>query len=178
MTREETVELLMTIRAVYPNFNVKPAEMTPTTNAWHLMLEEYPAQAVMGALKVYIKTNNTGFAPSVSQLIGNMYAVKSNENLSEGEAWALVKKAIQDGNYHADERFDELPPLVQKAVGTSNMIRQWAMCESSEVNTVIMSNFQRNYKTILARQEFEDRVPEALVEKVALGIGVNNETRD
>jgi len=175
MTREEVKELLMTIKAIYPNFNVKPEEMTPTINAWHLMLEEYPASAIAGSLKVYTRTNSTGFAPAVSQLINGLYKTRSNNQISEGEAWALVKKAIQDGNYHAEERFNELPPLVQKAVGTSNMIRQWAMCESSEVNTVVMSNFQRNYKTILTRQEFDERVPEALAEKTTLRIGVDEE---
>lgn len=162
MTREETKELLMTIRAIYPNFNVKPEEMTPTINAWQMMLEEYPAQAVSTALQIYVKTNNTGFAPSVSQIIGAMYAPIQNDSLSEGEAWALVKKAIQDGNYHSEERFNELPPIVQKAVGNSNMIRQWAMSDTDEVNTVIASNFQRTYRTLVSRQEFSDRVPERL----------------
>lgn len=166
MTREETKELLMTIRAIYPNFNVKPEEMTPTINAWQMMLEEYPAQAVSTALQIYVKTNNTGFAPSVSQIIGAMYAPKQNDSLSEGEAWALVKKAIQDGNYHSEERFNELPPIVQRAVGGSNMIRQWAMSDTDEVNTVIASNFQRTYKAILSKQEFGEKVPEQLQDLV------------
>ena len=163
MTRDETKKLLMMIRAMYPNFNVKPEEMTPTINAWHLMLEEYPAPAVKTALQIYVKTNNTGFAPSVSQLIGCMYAPIANEQLAEGEAWALVKKAIHDGNYHSQERFDELPPLVQRAVGNSEMIHYWASCDSDEVNTVIMSNFQRTYKALLSKQEFSDKIPAQLV---------------
>lgn len=166
MTREETKELLMMIKAIYPNFNVKPEEMTPTINAWHMMLDEYPAQAVNGALRIYVKTNNTGFAPSVSQLIGAMFAPKANDQLSEGEAWALVKKAIQDGNYHAEERFAELPPIVQKAVGGSSMIHQWAQTDSDEVNTVVMSNFQRTYRAVLSKQEFGEKVPLAVSDMV------------
>ena len=158
MTRDETKELLMMIRAAYPNFNVKPEEMTPTINAWHMFLEEYPAEAVKAALQVYVKTNTTGFAPSVSQLINSMYAPSVQDRLSEGEAWAKVKKAIQDGNYHAEERFNELPEIIQKAVGNAGMIRQWAQTDTEEVNTVIMSNFQRNYRTVCQRQEFTDKV--------------------
>ena len=167
MTREETKELLMMIRAVYPNFNVRPEEMTPTINAWHMMLEEYPAQAVSGAFKMYVKTNDTGFAPSVSQLIGCMYKPKENDRLSEGEAWALVKKAIKDGNYHAQEGYDKLPPEVQRAIGGAEMIRFWASCDADEVNTVIMSNFQRTYRAILSKQEFDDRIPFDLAKGVA-----------
>lgn len=162
MTREETKELLMTIRAIYPNFNVKPAEMTPTLNAWSIVLEDYPADSIYAALKIFVKTNNTGFAPSASQLIGSMYAPKANDQLTEGEAWALVKKAVSDGNYHSEERFNELPPLVQKAIGNPSMIHYWAGCESDEVNTVIMSNFQRTYRALLSKQEFYDKIPPQL----------------
>lgn len=164
MTREETQELLLAISSLYPNF--KPEDKTMTINSWHWALADYPVQVIKGALQIYLKTNNTGFAPSVSQLIGCAYAPKENSALSEGEAWALVKRAIQDGNYHAEERFDELPEIVQKAVGSPNMIRQWAGTDSTEVNTVIMSNFQRAYKTVLQREQFNEKVPEALSELV------------
>lgn len=158
MTREETQQLLASIQAVYPNFKVDPKEMTATINAWHMMLEEYPAQSVALALKMYVKTNNGGFPPSVSQLIGNIYKPQEHQIASEAEAWAMVKKAIQDGNYHAEERFNELPELVQKAVGSANMIRQWAQTDSEEVNTVIMSNFQRSYRIIVERSKEDARI--------------------
>ena len=123
----------------------------------------------MGALKIYMKTSNTGFAPSVSQIIGCINKPKDNEYISEGGAWALVKMAIQDGGYHAAERFNELPPLVQKAVGSANMIHQWSQTDSNDVNTVIMSNFQRSYKVLVERQMFSDKVPPAL-EQIVRGV--------
>ena len=166
MTRDETKELLMTIRAIYPNFNVRPEEMTPTINAWHMMLSEYPAQVIYAALQIYVKTNNTGFAPSVSQIIGCMHKPSEIEQLSEGEAWAMVKKAIKDGNYHSEERFNKLPPLVQRAIGGAAMIRQWAQTDSTEVNTVIMSNFQRTYRAMLSKQDYNNKVPEQISELV------------
>ena len=164
MTREETVGLVRSIVGIYPNW--KPENLTETVNAWHWALEDFPAPAVKAALQIYIRTNNTGFAPSVSQLIGAIHAPKENEQLSEGEAWALVKRAIQDGNYHAVERFNELPEIVQRAVGNPNMIQQWAATDSDEVNTVIMSNFQRTYKTILSKQTFTDKVPPRIADVV------------
>lgn len=165
MTKDETRKLLMMINAAFPNFKVEnPNE---TVDVWQWALEEYPASVIIGALQIYIKTNTTGFAPSVSQLIGCAYAPKKQNQLSEGEAWSLVKRAIQDGGYHAEERFNELPQEVQKAVGSPNMIHQWSQTDSSEVNTIIMSNFQRAYRTVLERQEFNDKIPDALVEIVA-----------
>lgn len=162
MTREETKQLLMMVKAVYPQFEIKPEQMSATVNAWHLMLEEYPADSVSAAFKIYIKTNNTAFAPSVSQIISCMYAPKKNEQLSEGEAWYLVKEAIKDSAYNSEERFAQLPPIIQRAVGGASMLRQWAMTDSEEVNTVIMSNFQRAYKAAISQQEYADRVPQQL----------------
>lgn len=157
MTVEETKKLLVTINALYPNWKVENPEAT--TQAWSWALADYPADGVNGALQIYLKTDNTGFAPSVSQLIGAMHKPTENDQLSEGEAWAMVKRAIQDGNYHAAERFDELPPLVQRAVGGVGMIRQWAQTDSDEVNTIVMSNFQRTYRAILSKQDFNNKVP-------------------
>lgn len=164
MTREETQELLLAISSLYPNF--KPEDKTLTINSWHWALADYPVQAIKGALQIYLKTNNTGFAPSVSQLIGAMHSVSDNDRLTEGEAWDLVKRAIQDGNYHAEERFNELPPLVRRAVGSANMIHQWAGTDSDEVNTVIMSNFQRTYRAMASKQSYYDKVPDALQDVV------------
>lgn len=165
MTREQTVDLVRSLVSIYPNW--KPENLTETVNAWQWALEEYPAPAVKAALQIYVKTNNTGFAPSVSQIIGSMYAPKKNDQLTEGEAWALVKKAVSDGNYHSEERFNELPPLVQRAVGNSSMIHYWAGCDADDVNTVIMSNFQRTYKALLAKQEFNDKIPPQLATTVS-----------
>ena len=157
MTRKETQELLLAINSLYPNF--KPENKTLTIESWHWALEEYPVQAVKAALQIYVKTNNTGFAPSVSQIINAIHTPTENEQISEGEAWSLVKKAIQDGGYHAEERFNELPEIVQRAVGSANMIHQWSQTDSDTVNTVIMSNFQRSYKAALEKWEFNNRVP-------------------
>ena len=158
MSREEVQRLLISIQSLYPTWKVEEDEMTATINAWHWALEEYPAPEVKAALQMYVKTNNTGFAPSVSQIINGIYKPMEKDTLSEGEAWSLVKRAIQDGNYHAEERYNELPPLVQKAVGSPNMIHQWAGTDTDEVNTVIMSNFQRSYRIIVKREQENVRI--------------------
>ena len=166
MTREETKELLMMIKAIYPNFSIKPEEMTATINAWHLMLSEYPIEGINAALQIYVKTNNTGFAPSVSQIIGCMHKPSEVEQLSEGEAWNMVKRAIQDSAYHSKERFNELPPIIQRCVGSANMLFQWGQTDSDTVNTVIMSNFQRTYRAVLSKQDFNNKVPEQIADIV------------
>ena len=160
MTRDETVSLIRSITSLYPNW--KPDNLTDTVNAWHWALEEYPAEGIKAALQIFVKTNKTGFAPSVSQLIDAMHSPQTNNRLTEGEAWSLVKDAISDGNYHARERFEALPPEVQQAIGGAEVIRGWAQTDTEEVNTVIMSNFQRAYRCVLERAEYESKVPPQL----------------
>ena len=160
MTIDEIKKLLAYAEALFPTFEVK--DPMTTAEVWHMELGDYSAREVMAALKIYVKTSNTAFAPSPSQLIGAMNSVRHNEELTEGEAWTMVRKAIGDSAYHAQERFDELPETVQKAVGSPTMLRQWGMTDSNEVNTVIMSNFQRAYKAELSRKEFNESIPSAL----------------
>ena len=173
MTLEETKKILMTANALFPAWKVE--NPTETIQAWHWVLEEYSAEEVMAALQIFIKTRNSAFAPSPSELVDCMHAPKQHAQLSESEAWAMVKRAIQDGNYHSEERFEALPPIVQRAVGNANMIQQWAATDSEEVNTVVMSNFQRAYRALLSKEEFTERVPIAVAEKVMPQIGVKDE---
>ena len=164
MTKDETKKLLMMIEAAYPQSKFEnPAE---TIAAWHFLLEEYSANVVMAAFQIYVKTNNTGFAPSVSQIIGCMHKPSEVEQLSEGEAWNMVKRAIQDSAYHSKERFNELPPIIQRCVGSANMLFQWGQTDSDTVNTVIMSNFQRTYRAVLSKQDFNNKVPEQIADVV------------
>lgn len=160
MTREETVDLIRSLVSLYPNW--KPDNLTETVNAWHWALEEYPAPAIKAALQIYLKTDKTGFAPSAQQLISSMYSIKEKTALSEGEAWNIVKRALQDSTYHANERFEDFPETIKKAVGSANMLQQWAQAESKDVNTVIMSNFQRSYKTVCEREQYLGRIPEQI----------------
>ena len=178
MTREETKKLLLTIVAAFPNF--KPENATLTVDTWHWALEEYPAPAVKASLQIYLKTNKSGFAPSVSQIIDGIHSPQDNSRMTEGEAWAMVKRTLADCVYNTKERFDELPPEVRRAIGGPEVLRQWAMTDSDEVNTVIMSNFQRSYKAVVSQQEYAERVPDAISDvikglsaKAAPRIGAN-----
>ena len=164
MTINDTKKLLAAIDAIYPSFKVD--NPNATVEAWHWALEEYPVEAVKAALAIYIKSNNTGFAPSASQLIACMYKPKETAELTDGEAWYLVKKAMNGSAWHSQENFDKLPPLVQRAIGSPSVLRQWGMTDSDEVNTVIMSNFQRTYNALISKQEFNNKIPPKLSQLV------------
>lgn len=166
MTREEIKKLLSVITSIYRNFDAKPQDMANIVNAWTWALSDYPAEEINASLKIFIQTSNSSFAPTVSQLIEGVHKPSNINELTEGEAWARVKKAIRNGNYAAKEEFDELPESIQKAVGNFRVIQEWAMMDSDEVNSVIMSNFQRSYRAVLQKKDFNTRVPQEIKDRL------------
>lgn len=144
MTREETVKIIRIICGSFPNF--KPSDLSETVDIWNMMLEEYTYNQIAGALKSYILADSTGFAPSIGQLIAKVKTIEEPAQLNESEAWGLVSKAIRNGYYGAVEEFSKLPPLVQKAVGIPDNIRNWSQTNLESVETVIQSNFLRAYR--------------------------------
>lgn len=77
------------------------------------------------------------------------------------EAWALVGRALRDSAYHAQERFDELPPLVKKAVGSPDNLRAWGTAENYSEN-VAQSQFIRSYQDVLKRKKEIAKLPSSV----------------
>ena len=83
------------------------------------------------------------------------------------EAWLLVSKALRNGTYGAVKEFNKLPPLVQKAVGSPDNLRNWAQTDSESIENVVQSNFMRTYRTVVNRAKEYRKMPkdiQALIE--------------
>ena len=157
MTREETKKIIMVIASSYPNF--RPNDLRQVVDTWHMMLEEFKYGEIAVALKTYILTDTSGFAPSIGQLVGKLKAITDTGELNEMEAWAMVSKALRNGYYGAEQEFAKLPPVVQKAVGNPSQLRNWAMTDVDSVENVIQSNFMRTYRAVLKREQEMDKLP-------------------
>lgn len=157
MTREETVKIIRIICGSFPNF--KPSDLSETVDIWNMMLDEYTYNQIAGALKSYILSDSTGFAPSIGQLIAKVKTIEEPAQLNETEAWGLVSKAIRNGYYGAVEEFSKLPPLLQKAVGTPDNLRNWSQTNLESVETVIQSNFLRAYRVEAQRAAEISKMP-------------------
>lgn len=158
MTRDETKKIIRIIADSYPNY--KPSDISETIDVWSMMLEEYPYNQIAMALKAYILTDTSGFAPSIGQLIGKLQTISNaNKELNEMEAWALVSQALKNGYYGAEEEFAKLPEMVQKAVGTPANLRAWAHTDESSIENVVQSNFMRTYRTVVKRESEYAKMP-------------------
>lgn len=147
MTREEVQDLLAMITVVFPNF--KPVNRTASVNAWESFFREFPNDKVVKAFKIFCTSDTSGFPPTIAQIIKIMQEMDGT--IGELEAWAMVRKATSNGIYHAEEEYAKLPDVIKLAVGNPENIRAWAMKDTDEVETVIMSQFLKAYKTAQER---------------------------
>ena len=186
MVREDVQRLLMRIQVDFPQF--RAPDKTVMIESWTQHLKDYSAEEMALAYESYCKSNSSGFAPSVSQLINETEKVKDLAVMDESEAWALVRKAIGRGAYNSENEFKKLPPPVQRAVGSAGQLFNWATDENYN-DGVVMSQFLRSYRTTTQRQRTFERLPEpfqakvnALVDKLpridgeAVLLGVNSVT--
>lgn len=170
MTRDEVINILMVIQAAYPNY--KPQDKTVAVNTWYMMLKDYEKEVVEAALKIYIASDTSGFAPAIGQLIDKINIVTAPPELNSMTAWGLVSKALSNGLNGAEKEFEKLPPTVKKAVGSPENLRHWAMSDVRSVETVIQSNFMRTYETELKRQNEELKIPadvRQLISSISVG---------
>ena len=157
MTKNEVVKLLMTIQTFYPNYQVENKEFT--INAWYSIIGDCDYKPMEKALRAYITTDTSGFAPSIGQLINKLHEVQSPQELNEMEAWSLVSKALRNGYYGAVEEFNNLPPLVQKAVGSPDNLRNWSQTDTNSIENVVQSNFMRSYRLVVNRENEIKKMP-------------------
>ncbi len=166
MTFKEFGKLADAIKTYFPRDNMLPTDTA--MELWYDMLKDMDYQSAYIGLRNHVATSK--FAPTIAD-IRNGAAISQPQELNEMEAWSLVRKAICNSIYNSVSEFEKLPPLVQKAVGLPDSLREWAMTENLN-HEVVMSNFQRAYKAELKRQEELQKMPQnvrSLIEKANAG---------
>ncbi len=117
MTREETVKIIRIMVDGYPNY--KPNNISETVDVWNMMLEEYSYQQVSAALKEYILTEKTGFAPSIGQ-IANMIKAQEDRKYFEELEKVLIetwyKAQIEDKRQEAIKSLNDRKESKTKAL--------------------------------------------------------------
>ena len=165
MTRDEVKQILIIIEIAFPNFVVPVEKKKAMVNLWERQLGAYDYKAVEEAVDTFINTSGSAFAPSLPQIIEMLHKPTELAVLTEGEAWALVSKALRNSAYHSQEEFDKLPADVQKAVGAPSMLYAWATDEGYN-ESVVMSNFQRAYNVVVKRRLEEARMPQVIKDRI------------
>lgn len=163
MTRKETFQVLGILRTVYKgSFNCSDDEERLLVTIWQEIFADEPAILVQAAVKAYIATETRGFAPVPGQIKERIAILRNQGGLCEQDAWELVTNALRNSSYGSVEEFAKLPADIQRAVGSPNMLKNWAAVNFSELQTVIASNFKRDYRAIVAQKRDFAKIPEAV----------------
>lgn len=145
MTRDEVKKVVSVITCTYPNWKPK-VEMSFMIDTWTALLSDMEYAVVGDNLKKYIQSDTTGFAPSIGVLRQG-----ATEYPTELEAWAIVRKAIKNSGYNANEEFSKLPDAIKRAVGSPSNLYHWALTDSDTLGTVEQSHFISVYRSVITQ---------------------------
>lgn len=155
MTKDEMTKLLAVMESVYPN-HFKKINHKDTLAIWLKLFENDNSTIITMAVRAYISTDTKGFPPVPGQIKEIAYKLTHEKEMTEGEAWQLIKKAIKKVSMYDKKKtwsaYDELPKTLRDMTSPSQLI-EWAYYVPSEsLETVVASNFMRAFK---ARQKAE-----------------------
>lgn len=158
MTREEFSIIVKGLKAVYTQQTFIPDK--DAFNVWYELLKDIDYANCNMAVQRYIISER--FPPTIADIRDYVFKNdKSNNGLNESYAWSLVRKAISDSSYHSEERFNELPETIQKAVGSANQLRIWAT-DGDFNDGVVQSNFLRSYRQVIETNQKMEILPQNL----------------
>lgn len=164
MTRQDTYQMMAVLQAFYPDsfrgLSDDAAQMKVTL--WQEQFADEPATLVQAAVKAYVSTDKKGFMPVPGQIKEQIAILRDKGGLNEQDAWELVTKALGNSSYGSTEEFAKLPADVQRAVGSPNMLKEWATINIGELQTVIASNFKRDYRAIASQKKDLAKIPESV----------------
>ena len=164
MTRNEAAEVISAIKTTYPKFYEKtsPRDIEGMLNIWASIFADYSLRTVMAGLQAYIVNDEKGFPPVPGQVIAMIRTASKKSEMSALEAWAMVRKAVQNSNYHAEEEYDRLPEAAKTAVGGAANLREMAMMDIDTFESVEQSHFIRTYNAVVKRQQAIDNIPSSV----------------
>ena len=171
MTKKEANQILALLNTNYPDTFKDLSDDTyrMKVNLWADVFKNVPYPTVYAAVMAYIANSPERFAPNIGQIKEQIRQLTNPDELTEGEAWALVQKAMRNSGYQAAEEFAALPPTVRQVVGSAANLREWGNADSDTAVSVIASNFMRSYRALQSREAAQAKTPE-LVKQYFEGI--------
>lgn len=164
MTKQDTYKVLLVFQTFYKDHfrDLSNEAAQLTLELWQKMFADEPGEEVVAAAEAYVATDRKGFPPVPGQIKELISVLRNQNGMSEQDAWEMVNNALRNSSYGAAEEFAKLPADIQRAVGSANMLRSWATIPYAELQTVIASNFKRDYRSIVAQKKDFAKIPEAV----------------
>ena len=161
MTRLEIAELMTVMQANYPDSfkGQSDAVIGAKIALWFDFFKQYPKEVVFSAAKAFIANDTKGFMPNIGQINDYLQKLTQSDDMTEGEAWGHVARALKNSLYNAEQEFQRLPDRIQRLVGSHNQLKEWAMMDAEVVHSVVSSNFQRTFRARKKSDMEYERLP-------------------
>lgn len=169
MNRQETLQMLTILKSAYPNFykGMGRSEAEQVVALWESMFTDDPVEIVSIALKRYIATDEKGFPPHIGAIKAAIAKIKQPERMTEIEAWNIIRNSLRVNPWDAQEKFDALPPLLKRLVGSPGQLMEWAAMDVDTLQSVVASNFQRSFRARMEQEREILTLPGEVKEAVA-----------
>lgn len=172
MDRNETMQILTVMKAAYPHSfkDLTRRDAEAMIDLWQTMFAKESYAEVNAAVGALISTRKEGFTPTIGEVKERLAFAREQASggLSEQTAWAMVEKACRNGLYGYQKEFDKLPPDVQRVIGAPEQLKAWAAMDAETVNSVVASNFMRNYRVEKQREKERSMLPPSVLETISL----------
>lgn len=165
MTTKDAVMILSILRAAYPTFykDVSADDAKATANLWAEIFADEDGGTVAAAIKSMIATRTSNFPPVIGEVKEALQKMREPDRMTEAEAWAIVSKAAANCDLqNPSKTFDKLPEDIKRVIRSPNVLKEWAISDINDFQTVIASNFQRSYRTIQQRKWDDAKIPESI----------------
>lgn len=163
MTLQETAKIVYVIKATYPAHFSKytTKDYDNMIQAWTTVMEDYTYMQASAGLKIYLASDTKGFPPSPGQVIDCLSKHLGDQTLelTNTECVSMIRRALRNSSYHAEDEYNKLPEICQRAVGTPRNLQEWAVLNSDEVETVVMSQIIRSLEAMRRRMKDDARLP-------------------
>ena len=176
MQELEVIKLLSLLEAEYPlSFrNLTTESRALKIELWTKEFSEDNPKFVFAATRLLMRDGRE-FAPTSGQIREKMQSLLEVETKNPQEAWALVSKACSNGYYGYKEEFEKLPEDIRRVIGRPEQLKEWAVMDSDVVQSVVASNFMRNYSASVKREKELARIPESIKTLIS---GISGKTKE
>lgn len=156
MTQKEFLVIAKGLKAVYTDPKFLPDK--DALDVWYGLLADLPYQVLTLAAQRYMMQET--YPPTIAGLRQKAAELleTQEDSLPDMAAWALVRKALSNSIYHAEEEFARLPELCRLAVGDPANLKEMAVMDISTVDSVEQSHFLRNYRTQVERKKMDAQI--------------------
>lgn len=162
MTAQETANIMTILHVAYPRYyaDTTDEDKKAALQLWSVMFADYEYDVVAAAVKAVIATNK--FPPTVADINEKLRLLTASQKMSELEAWDKVRRAICNSSYNSQEEFNNLPDECKVIIHSPHQLRAWAQISEHELNTVVASNFMRDFRNSEDRRREKEMLPESV----------------